>query len=284
MSALDLCHKNGVAHRDVKPQNLLLDHYNNIKVSDFGLSALPEQIKDGLIRTACGTPAYTAPEVVCRRSGGYDGAKADAWSCGVLLYFFLVGSLPFVDSNLIEMYRKIHLREYSFPEWISKPVKRIIWHLLDPNPHTRLSIELLKSTTWFKRNLQPEGKMAQFECEAVVEKGVVSRQMNAFDIISMSSGLDLSRLFEAGSAKESRMRRFTSMAKSDAILKKARDFGGRLGVKIEVMDMAEGMVMVEVEFKAADGVGDRFEEAHWVEFKAGLDEVVLALQEDVVPS
>lgn len=63
VSALNYCHENGVAHRDVKPQNLLLDHKGNLKVSDFGLSALPEQLRDGLLHTACGTPAFTAPEV-----------------------------------------------------------------------------------------------------------------------------------------------------------------------------------------------------------------------------
>ncbi|RVX22350.1 CBL-interacting serine/threonine-protein kinase 7 [Vitis vinifera] len=91
VSALLFCHQNGVAHRDMKPQNLLLDQDGNLKVSDFGLSALPDQLKNGLLHTACGTPAYTAPEVVSRK--GYDGEKADAWSCGVILFVFLSGFL-----------------------------------------------------------------------------------------------------------------------------------------------------------------------------------------------
>ncbi|KAE8075918.1 hypothetical protein FH972_014599 [Carpinus fangiana] len=64
VSALRFCHQNGIAHHDVKPQNLLLDEDSNLKVSDFELSALPEQLKNGLVHTACGTPAYTG-------SGGY---------------------------------------------------------------------------------------------------------------------------------------------------------------------------------------------------------------------
>ncbi|CAM8995115.1 unnamed protein product [Rhodiola kirilowii] len=296
VSALDFCHLNGVAHRDVKPQNLLLDQNNNLKVSDFGLSALPEQIMDGLLRTACGTPAYTAPEVACRRNGGYDGSKADAWSCGILLYFFLAGYLPFDYTNMIEMYQKIHRREYTFPEWISRPVKRIIWHLLDPNPNTRLSIELLKSTTWFKKSPQPDQKTTLFECDPFFEKTYISRPINAFDIISMSSGLDLSGLFEAGCTKE-RRRRFTSAAKCDVILKKVCEVGGglgldvakgknraievnpgRLGMRVEVMEVATEMMMVEVKIEV--GVADRFEEARWVEFKAGLNEIVLAWHDE----
>jgi 5'-AMP-activated protein kinase catalytic alpha subunit len=65
-----------------------------MKVSDFGLSALPEQFRqDGLLHTACGTPAYVAPEVITKK--GYDGAKADIWSCGVILFVLMAGYLPF---------------------------------------------------------------------------------------------------------------------------------------------------------------------------------------------
>nr|GEX08148.1 CBL-interacting serine/threonine-protein kinase 5-like [Tanacetum cinerariifolium] len=76
ISAVDYCHSRGVSHRDLKPENLLLDENEDLKVSDFGLSALPEQLRnDGMLHTQCGTPAYVAPEVL--RKKGYDGAKAD---------------------------------------------------------------------------------------------------------------------------------------------------------------------------------------------------------------
>ncbi|KAK8338467.1 hypothetical protein V6Z12_A09G253000 [Gossypium hirsutum] len=139
VSALHFCHQNGVAHRDMKPQNVLLDKNGNVKVSDFGLSALPEQLHDGLLHTACGTPAYTAPEVA--RSKPYEGSKADAWSCGVILFVMLAGYLPFDDHNLIGMYKKIARREYKFPKWISKQTRAIIWQLLDPNPDTRMTLD-----------------------------------------------------------------------------------------------------------------------------------------------
>ena len=74
ISAVDYCHSRGVYHRDLKPENLLLDENENLKVSDFGLSALSESKRqDGLLHTACGSPAYIAPEVISK--GGYDGAK-----------------------------------------------------------------------------------------------------------------------------------------------------------------------------------------------------------------
>ncbi|CAA7039047.1 unnamed protein product, partial [Microthlaspi erraticum] len=113
ISAVDFCHSRGVSHRDLKPENLLLDENGDLKISDFGLSALPEQIlQDGLLHTQCGTPAYVAPEVL--RKKGYDGAKADIWSCGVVLYVLLAGCLPFQDENLMNMYRKIFRADFEF--------------------------------------------------------------------------------------------------------------------------------------------------------------------------
>ncbi|KAL6274992.1 hypothetical protein ACE6H2_025684 [Prunus campanulata] len=114
ISAIDFCHSRGVYHRDLKPENLLLDEDGKLKVTDFGLSAFSEHLKqDGLLHTTCGTPAYVAPEVIGKK--GYDGAKADLWSCGVVLYVLLAGFLPFQDDNLVAMYRKIYRGDFKCP-------------------------------------------------------------------------------------------------------------------------------------------------------------------------
>jgi len=135
INAVDYCHSRGVYHRDLKPENLLLDSYGNLKVSDFGLSALSQQIKDdGLLHTTCGTPNYVAPEVL--EDQGYDGAMADLWSCGVILFVLLAGYLPFEDSNLMTLYKKISNAEFTFPPWTSFPAKRLLTRILDPNPMT----------------------------------------------------------------------------------------------------------------------------------------------------
>ncbi|WVZ01665.1 hypothetical protein V8G54_022471 [Vigna mungo] len=97
VNAVDFCHSRGVCQRDIKPENILLDENDNLKISDFGLSALAEsKHRDGLLHTASGTLAYVAPEVI--KTKGYDGAKADIWSCGVVLFVLLVGYIPFARS------------------------------------------------------------------------------------------------------------------------------------------------------------------------------------------
>lgn len=302
VEALRFCHENGVAHRDIKPQNLLLDRSGVLKVSDFGLSALPEQLrKDGLLHTSCGTPSYTAPEVVSRR--GYGGPMADAWSCGVVLFVLLAGYIPFDDSNLVALYKKINARDYHFPEWISKSAKSLIHRLLDPNPRTRMSLEAVAETAWFKKSLCPpqcgNSSPPLFPLDAFrkeCELDIIS-SMNAFDIISFSSGLDLSGLLETTNRKSGK--RFTSSATFEAISEKMREIGGKLGygfekgkggsiclgkgrvaLMVEVSEITKSLFMVEV--KVVGGGTADFEEAHWGGWKDGLQEIVLSWHNDVL--
>ena len=299
VSALRFCHRNGVAHRDLKPQNLLLDGDGNLKVSDFGLSALPEQLKNGLLHTACGTPAYTAPEIL-RQSGGYDGSKADAWSCGLILYVFLAGHLPFEDTNIPAMCKKISRRDYKFPEWISKPARFVIHKLLDPNPETRISLEALFGNAWFKKSLKPETAEENALGFSYVKssynyEGSKSSGVTAFDIISMSWGLDLTRLFEtkwdSGSKRE---KRFTSSARVEVVEEKVKEVGGLLGFKVEVgksngaIALLKGKVALVFELleivphqlllvavKVLEGALE-FEELHWGDWKHALQDLVLS--------
>ncbi|CAI5466521.1 unnamed protein product [Closterium sp. Yama58-4] len=112
---------------------MLLDERGNLKVSDFGLSALPQQQhRDGLLHTTCGTPNYVAPEVLCEN--GYDGRKADVWSCGVILFVLLAGYAPFQDSDLRPLYRKIRHALFSFPACVSPSARSLISAILQPDP------------------------------------------------------------------------------------------------------------------------------------------------------
>nr|XP_010921112.1 CBL-interacting serine/threonine-protein kinase 14 [Elaeis guineensis] len=237
ISAVGYCHSRGVFHRDLKPENLLLDDAGNLKVSDFGLSAVPEQIRgDGLLHTLCGTPAYVAPEILDRK--GYDGAKVDVWSCGVILYVLNAGYLPFNDPNLMAMYRKIYRGEYRCPKWTSPELRRLIGRLLDPKPESRITVDGILRDPWFKKGLGEEewAALAKFHSAetADLENGKLwkseepDRALNAFDLISFSSGLDLSGLFGPPSDRE----RFVSAEPAEAILARAEDLGAKEGLVV----------------------------------------------------
>ncbi|KAF6143117.1 hypothetical protein GIB67_041185 [Kingdonia uniflora] len=256
ISAVDFCHSRGVYHRDLKPENLLLDENGDLKVSDFGLSALAESKRhDGLLHTTCGTPAYVAPEVINRK--GYDGAKADIWSCGVILFVLLAGYLPFHDSNLMEMYRKIGKAEFKCPNWFPTEVRKLLSKIMDPNPNARISISRIMDCSWFKKGLDSKSVITEaqnkepvpFDADTIFSvsensvkiasetKQEVARppNLNAFDIISLSAGFDLSGLFEEEN-KEKREARFTSRQSGSNIISKLEDIAKRLKMKVKKKD------------------------------------------------
>ncbi|XP_020599628.1 CBL-interacting protein kinase 19-like [Phalaenopsis equestris] len=153
ISAVGFCHARGVFHRDLKPENLLLDENGDLKVSDFGLSAVSDQIRlDGLFHTFCGTPAYVAPEVLTRK--GYQGASVDVWSCGIILFVLMAGYLPFHDQNIMAMYRKIYKGEFRCPKWFSTDLSNLLFRLLDTNPQSRITIPEIMENVWFKQGFR----------------------------------------------------------------------------------------------------------------------------------
>lgn len=149
ISAVGYCHSRGVYHRDLKPENLLIDENGDLKVSDFGLSAVVQRDHAGVLQTLCGTPAYVAPEILAKK--GYEGAKVDVWSCGVILFVLTVGNLPFHDPNLMAMYKKIYRGEYRCPKWLSSDLKRFISRLLDANPKSRITVDTIIRDPWFTK-------------------------------------------------------------------------------------------------------------------------------------
>ncbi|CBH10161.1 protein kinase, putative [Trypanosoma brucei gambiense DAL972] len=147
--AVNYCHNFLVAHRDLKPENILLGPGLQVKLIDFGLSNIA---KDGeFLQTSCGSPNYAAPEVIDGRY--YVGSNTDIWSCGVILYALLCGSLPFDESDTPSLFRKIKSGSYKIPAHVSSGARDLIEKILVVDPVHRLTIPQIYNHQWFVTNL-----------------------------------------------------------------------------------------------------------------------------------
>ncbi|CAL5048160.1 unnamed protein product [Urochloa decumbens] len=259
VSALDYCHSLGVYHRDIKPDNILVDGAGKIKVADFGLSALVDaDRREAPLHTVCGTPMFIAPEVFLRR--GYDGAKADVWACGVVLFALAAGRFPFNQKDT-SLYHLIRRGEYHCPPWFSPGLARLIRRLLCPDPARRIAMAQIKENPWFRKGYkeiprslsEPEqrGSDSDSDDDSPVARGYRSRMhtsvsapslttlgcaagsaqrirrpksLNAFDIIASSPSLNLTGLFE----EPGEQMRFVSAAPVPEIIAKLEEIAGHV--------------------------------------------------------
>lgn len=234
VSALDYCHSLGVFHRDIKPENILVDGAGNIKVADFGLSALAEdERREALLHTVCGTPMFIAPEVFLRC--GYDGAKADVWACGVVLFALAAGRYPFNQRDT-SLYHMIRRADYHSPPWFSTGLARLVRRLLCPDPARRIAMAQIKENVWFKKGFkevprslsEPEERDSDSDDDSTVS--LASSEDPSSPVVraqhrSYSSGMhtsvsapSLTTLENTGSAAEPpRIRRLKSLNAFDII-------------------------------------------------------------------
>ncbi|CAG9320051.1 unnamed protein product [Blepharisma stoltei] len=151
-SALSHCHKLGIAHRDIKPDNLLLEHPGEnslVKLIDFGHSS--KIIENQKFTELLGTPYFVAPEVLDKNYN----EKCDLWSCGVVLFIILIGYPPFNARDINELFRRIRKGKFktNTEEWrsISTEAQDLILHLLKLNVEERFSAEQAMNHKWIQQ-------------------------------------------------------------------------------------------------------------------------------------
>ncbi|KAI3631180.1 hypothetical protein MIR68_010670 [Amoeboaphelidium protococcarum] len=180
ISGVRYLHQNGIVHRDLKLENLLLDSKKNIKITDLGFGNVTQAGQ--LLKTSCGSPCYASPELVL--SSSYDGFAADVWSCGVILYAMVCCYLPFDDdvtnpdsSNVNKLYQYIlncidgdgqqPPLGIKFPDWVGKDVRDLCRKILVVDPVHRYTIDDILKHKWLQ-------SVASYIDDSVLVKSVSS--------------------------------------------------------------------------------------------------------------
>ncbi|KAI9501231.1 kinase-like domain-containing protein [Coemansia spiralis] len=163
-SAVHYLHANGITHRDIKLDNILVKTASSgsilsVKIADFGLA---RAVGDGdLMRTICGTPSYLAPEIVCRTSASTPYSKSvDMWALGVVLYALHMNSFPFSKlfnngqptANSIEAYHKASKLNDANLKFVclSESLRDLITKMLEVDASKRITIEAAIHHLWMQ--------------------------------------------------------------------------------------------------------------------------------------
>lgn len=141
--SLHYMHQHNLVHRDIKPDNLLLDQEGHCHVTDFNLSVV---LGESGVKGVAGTRPYMAPEIL--RKGFYD-ERVDWWSLGILWYELLYGRVPFSGHDNEALRRNILAKDPNFPKSIDEELLYLLKGLLNKNPDNRLGFDDLKKSKYF---------------------------------------------------------------------------------------------------------------------------------------
>ena len=195
-----------IAHRDIKLENIIFDTFGNIRLIDFGLGNKFD-ISDGILQTACGSPAYAPPEMFLGIP--YTDA-ADMWSIGCVLYAMVTNRLPFEDANAKQLAAKIVYQQPEFPADMKPTLVNLISTLLNKDPSQRPTAENVLKLEWvnsypnrelFSSSFGLDEKWRDRKNEVIVDQAILN-DLNNLNILTDKVKSDVQDgLFTPESAK-----------------------------------------------------------------------------------
>ncbi|KAJ1749059.1 MAP/microtubule affinity-regulating kinase 4 [Coemansia sp. RSA 1821] len=148
VSAMDYTHRNCIIHRDLKMENIMLDHEGRIRIIDYGFANTFEWDKQ--LDTFCGSPFYAAPEMV--NGIKYTGPEVDIWSMGVILFFLLCGRTPFEGESIKVIYDNISRGKFTLRSYVSKDAQDLLQRTLTVDPRKRITMKGIVEHPWINRD------------------------------------------------------------------------------------------------------------------------------------
>ena len=164
MLAIEYLHRESIAHRDIKLENVLFTEARDIKLIDFGFSTIHPPGRK--IKIFCGTPSYMAPEIVLRTE--YEGPPVDIWGAGVLLYACLCGQFPFRAQSYPDLYRRIARGSFVMPDDISSSARDLLRLMLCIDAGSRPSASSVLKHSWLQTQLVSAPDIGRLRTDTVV--------------------------------------------------------------------------------------------------------------------
>ncbi|KAI4844024.1 Pkinase-domain-containing protein [Aureobasidium sp. EXF-8845] len=149
---IEYLHAQGIVHRDIKPDNCLIDEDDVLKIVDFGVSEMFEKQSDMTTAKSAGSPAFMPPELCVAKHGNISGKAADIWSMGVTLYCLRYGKIPFEKTHLLDMYEAIRSDDFPLPEEQASTFEDLIRRVLEKDPERRIKMDELRVHPWVTKN------------------------------------------------------------------------------------------------------------------------------------
>ncbi|KAI9826852.1 MAG: hypothetical protein M1832_005791 [Thelocarpon impressellum] len=149
---IEYLHAQGIVHRDIKPDNLLLTHDDMLKIVDFGVSEMFEKESEMLTAKSAGSPAFLPPELCVAKHGDISGKAADIWSMGVTLYCLRFGKIPFEKPGVLDLYEAIRNDSLTFEEETEPEFVDVLMKLLEKDPQKRIKMAELRAHPWVTKH------------------------------------------------------------------------------------------------------------------------------------